>query len=438
MISLSIIFIGLGSALGGQVGHILGRRGTVQVGSLIVAIGAGGMLGTTGNFTAYMACKCIQAIGLGHLIAAVPPYGVECVAPGKRGMLMASFNIGLGLGNVVSAAVCLGSSRYTTNLSWQTPIICQVPLAVVFGLGVRFFPESPRWLLIKGREAEARKSFARFYSKAPESAEVTAQVRQTLYYLELEKSTGATTKWTEIFHGNDLRRTLCSTLIATGVAITGSKFFSTYAAIFLAGIGIKNPYHITLAVMSCACFGGFMSPFLLEFFGRRRNLLVGYAFMAVSMLIVAIVGSALGQTRSTTQLVCIIFTCFWFVSYGAFIGTSLTVTTSEMHAVRLRGYGQAFAIAVYEIFSFGSSFSTPYMINAKYGNMGMNVGYVFGGEMPGVPSAPLHLFSSHSCVRELVIDSYTGADILSRNNNFRLGPDLLPDPRDRTLDSGRD
>jgi hypothetical protein len=59
-----------------------------------------------------------------------------------------------------------------------------------------------------------------------------------------------------------------------------------------------------------------------------------------------------------------------------------------MHAVRLRGYGQAFAIAVYEIFSFGSSFSTPYMINAKYGNMGMNVGYVFGGEMPACPPRP--------------------------------------------------
>lgn len=380
MISLAIIFIGIGAAIGGQVGHYLGRRGTIQLGSLIIAIGAGGMLGTAGNFTAYMACKCIQGVGLGHLLAAVPPYGVECVAPGKRGMLMATFNVGLGLGNIAAVAVCYGSSRYTTNLSWQTPIACQVPLAVVFGVGVQFFPESPRWLLTKGKEDAARRSFAKFYSQDPSSEAITTQLQETMRYLELERTLGATTKWTEIFHGTDLRRTLTSTLVGAGVALTGSKFLSTYAAIFLAGVGIKNPYIITLIFASCVCFGGILSPWILEYVGRRSNLLVGYGFMSICMLLIAIVGSALGQKNDTTQVVCIVFICFWGVSYGGFVGTSLTVTTSEMHAVRLRGYGQAFAIAVYEILSFGSSFSTPYMINAKYGNMGMNVGYFFGGK----------------------------------------------------------
>lgn len=411
LISLSIIFIALGAAIGGQVGHFLGRRGTVQVGSLIIAIGAGGMLGTAGNFTAYMACKCIQGVGLGHLIAAVPPYGVECVAPGKRGILMATFNIGLGLGNMVAIAVCLASSHYKTNLSWQTPIACQVPLAAVFGVGVRFFPESPRWLLSKGKEDEARKSFAKFYSQDPSSPVIAAQVRETQRYLELEKTMGATTTWTEIFRGIDLRRTLTSTLIATGVAICGSKFFSTYAAIFLAGVGISNPYHITLSFASCACFGGFISPFLLEYLGRRLNLLVGYAIMATCMLIVAIVGSTLGQSNQTTKIVCIAFVCLWGVAYGGFIGTSLTVAASEMHAVRLRGYGQAFAITVYEIFSFGSSFATPYMLNVRYGNMGMSVGYLFGGQTPIISCEHIRnlLTFSRTDHHSLAFDFHIGA-----------------------------
>ncbi|KAK5046903.1 hypothetical protein LTR84_007257 [Exophiala bonariae] len=380
LISLSIIFIGVGSAIGGHVGHYLGRRGTIQVGSLIIAVGSSTMLATAGNFTAYMACKCIQSVGLGHLLAAVPPYGVECVAPGKRGMLMATFNVGLGLGNMAAVAVCLASSKYTTNLSWQTPIICQVPVAVVLGLGVRFFPESPRWLLANGKEDAARRSFARFYSKDPLSPVVTAQLQETMHYLEVERTLNAKTTWLDIFRGTDLRRTLTSTLVGTGVALTGSKFLSTYAAIFLAGVGIRNPYHITLSFAGCACFGGLISPFTLEYLGRRRNLLVGYACMGSCMFIVAIAGSVLGQTSTKTQLLCTAFICFWGVSYGGFVGTSLTVTTSEMHAVKLRGYGQAFVITVYELLSFGSSFATPYMISASYGNMRMNVGYFFGGE----------------------------------------------------------
>jgi SP family sugar:H+ symporter-like MFS transporter len=380
LISLSIIFIALGSALGGHFGHHLGRRGTIQIGCLVIAIGAGGMLGTAGNFTAYMACKSIQGVGLGHLLAAVPPYGVECVAASKRGLLMATFNIGLGLGNMAAVAVCLGSSKFTTNVSWQTPIACQLPCALLLGIGVNFFPESPRWLLSKGKHDAARNSFAKFYSKAPESPEVSAQIQETLHYLDLEKSHSATSSWTEIFRSPDLRRTLTSTLVGCGVALTGSKFFSTYASIFLAGVGIRNPYHITLSFASCACFGGLISPWILEYVGRRLSLLVGYACMALCMLIVAAMGTGFGQQNSSVQVTSIVFVCLWGVSYGGFIGTSLTVTTAEMHAVRLRGYGQAFTITIYEIMSFGSSFSTPYMLSAKYGNMGLNVGYFFGGK----------------------------------------------------------
>ncbi|KAL2786716.1 hypothetical protein BJX66DRAFT_341932 [Aspergillus keveii] len=50
-----------------------------------------------------------------------------------------------------------------------------------------------------------------------------------------------------------------------------------------------------------------------------------------------------------------------------------------MHSVRLRTYGQAFATALYEIFSFAATFYTPYMLNAEYGDMGLNIGYFYFG-----------------------------------------------------------
>lgn len=382
LISLTFLFVALGSALSGVTGHYLGRRGTIQVGCLIVAIGAGGMLGTAGNFTAYVVCKCIGGVGLGHFIAAAPTYGVECVAPSKRGMLTSLFNVGLAFGNAAAAAVCLGSSKYTSRLAWQIPIICQIPLSLILGVGVLMFPESPRWLLVKGNEEAARKSFARFYNVDPHTPEISRQIREVQYCIELERATGSTTSWTEIFHSTDRRRTLTSLLIVIAVAITGGKFISAYAAVFLAGVGIGNTFVINLVVASCSLIGSIPAPLVVEYGGRRFSLLVGYAFLCAFMLIIAAVGTGLGSERSVSKNILVVFLCLWFFFYSACIGTSISTTAPEMHSVRLRTFGHAFVACMYEIFSFGAAFYTPYMLSTHYGNMGTNVGYFYSGKFP--------------------------------------------------------
>ena len=380
-ISFTFLFVALGGLLAGVTGHYLGRRGTIQVGCLIVAIGAGGMLGTAGNFTAYVACKCIGGVGLGHFIAGAPSYGVECVAPGKRGMLTALFNIGLAFGNTIAIAVCLGSSHYATRLAWQIPILCQIPLALILGVGVLMFPESPRWLLVNGKEEAARRSFARFYNLDSLDPEITRQVREVQYYIELEKANESTSGWTEIFHSKDRTRTLTSLLIVIAVAITGGKFVSAYAAVFLADVGISNAFLINVVVAACSLAGSVPAPLIVEYGGRRLSLLIGYALLAVFMLIIGAVSTGLGSDSSVSKTALIVFLCLWFFVYSACIGTSISTTAPEMHSVRLRTMGHAFASCTYEVFSFAAAFYTPYMLSADYGNMGTNVGYFYFGEI---------------------------------------------------------
>ena len=89
---------------------------------LWVIVGAAGMLGSAGSFTAYVACKCIGAIGLGHIMAMSSTYGVECAPPRKRGLLITIYAAGGGVGNVVVSAVCLGSSSIPSSWSWENPL----------------------------------------------------------------------------------------------------------------------------------------------------------------------------------------------------------------------------------------------------------------------------------------------------------------------------
>ena len=98
------------------------------------------------------------------------------------------------------------------------------------------------------------------------------------------------------------------------------------------------------------------------------------------MLIIGTVSSGLGSTNAVAKNVLIVFLCLWTAVYAGFIGTSISTIAPEMHSVRLRTYGQACVVLVYEIFSFAAAFYTPYMLNVKYGNMGTNVAYFYVGK----------------------------------------------------------
>ena len=379
LVSLTLLFISLGGGISGVVGNYFGRRGTIQVGAVLTAGGAAGMLGTAGNFTAYLVCKCIGGVGLGHLIATAGIYGAECTVAQSRGMLLALYSIGFGLGNVLAAAACWGSSRYNSNLAWQTPIICQIPFAAILFFGVYLFPESPRWLLTKGRDDAAKRSFAWYYAKSPDHADVLLQVKDVIYHIELGKLNGSTTKWTDIYRGTNFRRTVVSGLIMVGLAITGSKFVIPYGALFLAQAGTKNPFLNNYIIGCCILAGTTGGPWIIENGGRRFAMLWGYSTMTVCMLIIGIVGSALGQKSSVAKVVLLVFLFLWAFLFGLFIGASTWVGAPEQHSLHMRTYGQASTTLVYQVFGFASSFYGSYMLSPHYGNMGLSIAYFHAG-----------------------------------------------------------
>lgn len=375
--SVYLLFMGLGAAISGITGNYLGRRGGTQLGCIVVIIGAAGMLGTAGNYTAYVVCKCIGAVGLGHLQALGPMYGVEVTPPSRRGFLVALFSVGQGVGQLTVSAICLGSSSLLSDWSWKTPILCQIPIALIYAVVLFVFPESPRWLLLRNKEDAARKSFGRYYNKDPNSAEIVAQVREVQAAIELEKLTSSTTYWTDIFHRSNIRRTLTAAAIPTAGSLSGGLAIFTYAAVFLSGVGIQSPFLINVIVNVCIVAGCMVGPFAIEFLGRRRTMLTGFGCMSVCMLIFATVSSALGAGNEVANKVVVSFLCIWSFFFGGFVAPGMWLASAEMHSVRLRTYGQAFAITVNNIFQFGSNFWTPYMINANYGNWGTNVGYFY-------------------------------------------------------------
>ena len=379
--SIYLIFLAVGAGLSGLTSNFFGPRGALQVGCVVISIGAAGMIGSDGNFTAYVVCKCIGAVGLGHLQVMGSTYGVECAPPGKRGFLVTLFSVGSTTGNLIATLVCMATQHYPTNWSWRTPIICQIPIAMLFGIGLFIFPQSPRWLLTNDRLEDARKSFGRLYARDPASEDVSVQVRDVQLTIAEEKKISSTTHWTEIFHRHNIRRTLIAMAINCCAPLSGAFFIFSYAAIFLRAVGIHSPLEISSIVNACVVLGGITGPIWVEYLGRRRTLISGYVGMAICMLIFSATSSGLGGVAHSAAArgVLIAFLCGWAFMFGGFIASTQFMASAEMHAVRLRTYGQAFVSGISNILAFGASFWGPYMLNPKYGNMGTNIGYFYFG-----------------------------------------------------------
>ena len=377
--SIYLLFMALGAGAAGVTGSYLGRRGTIQVGCAFIIVGAAGMLGSAGNLVAHIACKCIGAVGIGHLQSAAPTWGVEATPAKRRGLLVTLYSVGAGFGTFVVGLICLRSSKVTNDWSWKTPIICQIPVALIYGCGVMVFPESPRWLLTKGRDEEARRSFGKLYAKHPESEEINTLANGVRAAIQFEQSISSTRSWTEIFHRSAIRRTMIATAIVIGAPLGGTFFIFTYAAVFLSSVGIHNPFVITVVINTCTFAGVCLGPLFVEYLGRRRTILTGYGGTATCMLIFAVVSTALGQSSQAAKNTVITFLCLWAFIFGGCIASSMWVTSAEMHSIRLRGPAQAFTTLMSNTFVFATNFWTPYMINPHNGNMGTNVGYFYFG-----------------------------------------------------------
>ena len=379
-VTVYVLFMAVGGGLSSITGSYLGRKRVIQLSNLFICIGAAGMLGTTGNYAGYIVCKCICGLGIGHLSTVAPVYGAECTPAKWRGLLVAIYSIGLAFGSVCVALVCLGTSHITTSdWAWKTPIICQIPVALIYSLGLEWFPESPRWLLVQGKEEEARESFARFYKQEPHSREVDAQIYDVQVTINSEETNGKSAHWLEIFNKYYRRRTFTSTFLIISSALSGVNFIVPYSTIFLADVGIKNPFDVTVYLNLCILAGCAFGPIPVQYWGRRRSLLFGYVSMAVCMLIFSAVNSGLGNASESAKKVLIAFLCIWDFLFGAFNASVVWIASVEQHSVRHRTYGQAFTSLSSYIFNFAANFWTPYMINAKYGNMGTNVGYFYFG-----------------------------------------------------------
>lgn len=135
------------------------------------SIGAAIMAGST-SLGMFIAGRFICGLGNGGNTSTVPTWQSETSHAHKRGKLVMIEGALITGGIMVSYWIDLGCSFIESSASWRFPLAFQIAFCVFILAFVWNLPESPRWLILQGREDEAKEVLAALEDKTVDAREV--------------------------------------------------------------------------------------------------------------------------------------------------------------------------------------------------------------------------------------------------------------------------
>jgi SP family sugar:H+ symporter-like MFS transporter len=145
--------------------------------------------------------RFIAGWGVGALSAAVPVYQSETAPKEIRGTLVSTYQLLITFGILVAYCFSIATrSADHAGANWRIVVALGWVWALILGIGILFMPESPRWLIYRGRYDEAKRSLARVRGCSVNSDHVEYAFSEILTDVKKEEADGEGT-WLECLIG---------------------------------------------------------------------------------------------------------------------------------------------------------------------------------------------------------------------------------------------
>lgn len=155
IVAMSLIGGTLVTTFSGPVSDALGRRPMLIASSVLYFISGLVMLWAPNVYVLLLA-RLLEGFGIGLAVTLVPVYISETAPAEIRGRLN-TFPQFTGSGGMFLAYCMVFGMSLMSSPSWRLMLgVLSIPALVYFALTVFFLPESPRWLVSKGRMIEAK------------------------------------------------------------------------------------------------------------------------------------------------------------------------------------------------------------------------------------------------------------------------------------------
>ena len=336
----------LGMLVSGPLSDRLGRRPVLQIAAVLFAVSAIASA-VAPDYITLVVARMIGGLGVGAALIVAPMYIAEMAPPDSRGRFVSFNQLNIVVG--ISAAffsnyliLTLGESGadWTEALrlgdwGWRWMLGIETLPAVAYLLALVFVPESPRWLAMRGRDAEATDILSRVAG-----AGAVAVLREVKESIAAEARLGRAS-WRVLRHPS--LRLVMTIGIVVGILqqITGINAVFFYAPMIFeqSGIGTNAAFMQAALVGLVNLVFTVVAMAVIDRVGRRPLLINGLAGITVCMLLLAL---GFSDGESTSPRLVLVAILGFVASFAASLGPVMWVLFSELFPNRVRGVAISF------------------------------------------------------------------------------------------------
>ncbi len=327
----------IGAALAGRIADRLGRRSTIMIAAGIVIVGTVACM-LAQNVGTMTVTRGVIGLGIGCSSATVPTYLSE-LAPARLRGAMSSLNQIFIVSGILIAFLVDYWLASTGN--WRGMFAGALVPAGILLIGLFFLPETPRWLLKRGREQEARAVLDSTHGDGETEAEI-AQIREVIR-LDTERQS----RWRDLLAPWIRPMLIVALLLAIGQQFSGVNAINAYFPTMLVSLGFTTSTALLSAValgVTKLVFTAWV-VFVVDRWGRKPLLLIGNVVMAATLIAAGFVvldvhdKTALG---SLTLVLLILYLAGYELGWGAVVW----VMMAEVFPLKARAAGMGVSAVV--------------------------------------------------------------------------------------------
>ncbi|KAH6674257.1 putative glucose transporter rco-3 [Halenospora varia] len=373
ILSAGTFFGALGAA---PLADTLGRRLALIASTMVFTFGV--ILQTAATeIPMFVAGRFFAGFGVGLISALIPLYQSETAPKWIRGVIVGSYQFAITVGLLLAAIVDNATKDRDDTGSYRIPIAVQFAWAIVLISGMLVLPETPRYLIKKGKGEKASRSLARLRRLPEDHEAIRDELAEITANHEYELTLGKAS-YLDCFKGGVRKRLATGCLLQALQQLTGINFIFYYGTQYFKNSGITNSFVISMITSAVNVGSTIPGLYAIDKFGRRPLLLWGAVGMTVSQLLVAVLGTTTtgqnpidGTTYSlndSAQKAAIAFICIYIFFFASTWGPIAWVVTGEIFPLKVRAKCLSMTTATNWLLNWAIAYSTPYLVNWGPGN----------------------------------------------------------------------
>ncbi|OWP01099.1 hypothetical protein B2J93_6549 [Marssonina coronariae] len=369
----------LGLYLNGYISDKIGYKKTM-FGSLIIMSGLIFIPFFSTSIEMFLVGAVLEGIPWGVFQTLTTTYASE-VAPVKiRAYLTTYVNLCWVIGQLIAAGVLKGFLRGKSEWAYRIPFAIQWVWPPLILTGCYFAPESPWWLVRRGRLEDAKKALLRLTSKSSGvdfNVHDQVMMMKVTNELEIKMSTG--TRYWDCFRGTDLRRTEIASVAWVAQAFCGAALIGFAVQVYQrAGLDDSHAFSLNIAQSGMGAVGTVLSWFLMQYVGRRKIYLYGLGTMFLILITIGALGFVDPENVGASWGVGSLLMVFTFV-YDLSVGPVCYCLVAEFPSTRLKIKTVVLARNFFNIAGIINNAIIPPMLGVNAWNWGPKSGLFWAG-----------------------------------------------------------